>query len=122
MATSTALAQPSNPNAGRLMSLDEDLFTALFDRHPFKIAHSLAAHPLLQLPLILFPFPPTHVVVEVAVELVLLLRLGLVLVVLLRSRRKSECAGCRRGGRGRGGGRLPQAGCSEIAKKIRQRD
>jgi hypothetical protein len=36
--------------AGGLMSLDEDLFSAHFDRYPFKIAHRLADHPLLQLP------------------------------------------------------------------------
>jgi hypothetical protein len=34
----------------RLLSLDEDEFTAFFDRHPFKIQHDLTSHPLLQLP------------------------------------------------------------------------
>jgi hypothetical protein len=36
--------------SSHLLSLDEDLFTAFFDRHPFKISHNLVAHPLLQLP------------------------------------------------------------------------
>jgi len=35
---------------GNLLALDTDLFRAHFDRHPFKIAHNLASHPLLQLP------------------------------------------------------------------------
>ena len=34
----------------RLLSLDDDLFTAYFDRHPFKLTHNLVTHPLLQLP------------------------------------------------------------------------
>ena len=34
----------------RLLSLDDDMFTAYFDRQPFKIAHNLVGHPLLQLP------------------------------------------------------------------------
>jgi len=33
-----------------LLSLDDDLFDAYFDRYPFKIAHDLVLHPLLQLP------------------------------------------------------------------------
>src|ERR1700761_1587453 len=33
-----------------LLTLDDDLFTAYFDRYPFKIAHDLGNHPLLQLP------------------------------------------------------------------------
>jgi hypothetical protein len=46
---------PVSPSAQRtdghqLMVLDDDLFTAHFDRHPFKIAHDLVKHPLLQLP------------------------------------------------------------------------
>lgn len=40
----------SGNDARALLSLDDDLFTAYFDRHPFKITHDLAAHPLLQLP------------------------------------------------------------------------
>ena len=35
---------------GRLLSLDDDMFTAYFDRRPFKIGHNLVGHPLLQLP------------------------------------------------------------------------
>ncbi len=35
---------------GNLLALDEDLFAAHFDRYPFKIAHNLGGHPLLQLP------------------------------------------------------------------------
>src|SRR5258708_38807247 len=34
----------------RLLSLDDDLFTAYFDRHPFKLTHNLVTHPLFQLP------------------------------------------------------------------------
>src|ERR1700761_5636716 len=33
-----------------LLTLDDDLFTAYFDRYPFKITHDLTNHPLLQLP------------------------------------------------------------------------
>jgi hypothetical protein len=40
----------SGNDARALLSLDDDLFTAYFDRHPFKITHDLVAHPLLQLP------------------------------------------------------------------------
>jgi len=36
--------------AGTLLELDEDHFTAYFDRYPFKIRHNLCTHPLLQLP------------------------------------------------------------------------
>ena len=36
--------------AANLLSLDEDLFTAHFDRYPFKITHNLVGHPLLELP------------------------------------------------------------------------
>ena len=36
--------------AGRLLSLDGDLFAAYFDRYPFKITHQLVGHPLLRLP------------------------------------------------------------------------
>ena len=36
--------------AANLLSLDEDLFTAYFDRYPFKITHNLVGHPLLELP------------------------------------------------------------------------
>jgi hypothetical protein len=35
---------------GQLLALDEDVFTANFDRSPFKISHQLVDHPLLQLP------------------------------------------------------------------------
>jgi len=35
---------------GELLSLDDDLFDAYFDRYPFKITHDLVGHPLLQLP------------------------------------------------------------------------
>src|SRR3984957_11966125 len=34
----------------KLLSVDDDMFTAYFDRHPFKISHDLVKHPLLQLP------------------------------------------------------------------------
>ena len=37
---------PSTP----ILSLDEDLFDAHFDRYPFKLRHALSSHPLLQLP------------------------------------------------------------------------
>jgi hypothetical protein len=37
-------------DGGGLLSLDDDLFAAYFDRHPFKITHNLVDHPLLQLP------------------------------------------------------------------------
>jgi hypothetical protein len=40
----------STSPGGRLLLLEEDLFTAHFDRQPFKIKHSLVNHPLLQLP------------------------------------------------------------------------
>jgi hypothetical protein len=40
----------SGNDARALLSLDDDLFTAYFDRHPFKITHDLVTHPLLQLP------------------------------------------------------------------------
>lgn len=42
--------QPPGSRADRLLQLDEDHFTAYFDRYPFKIAHNLCGHPLLQLP------------------------------------------------------------------------
>jgi hypothetical protein len=35
---------------GKLLLVDADMFDAYFDRHPFKISHSLVNHPLLQLP------------------------------------------------------------------------
>ncbi|MFL6604097.1 MAG: cupin-like domain-containing protein [Steroidobacteraceae bacterium] len=41
---------PARTQPGKLLELDEDLFTAYFDRYPFKISHNLCAHPLLQLP------------------------------------------------------------------------
>jgi hypothetical protein len=34
----------------KLLSIDDDMFAAYFDRHPFKISHDLVKHPLLQLP------------------------------------------------------------------------
>jgi hypothetical protein len=37
-------------SATNLLSLDEDLFTAYFDRYPFKITHNLVGHPLMELP------------------------------------------------------------------------
>jgi hypothetical protein len=48
--TASNLIQKSNGDHRKLLSLDEDLFTAFFDRYPFKITHNLVAHPLLQLP------------------------------------------------------------------------
>src|SRR5579862_3701717 len=46
---STPLQQP-HVQPGKLLELDEDLFTGYFDRYPFKITHNLVRHPLLQLP------------------------------------------------------------------------
>jgi hypothetical protein len=45
--TSRSDADPSSRN---LLSIDDDVFAAHFDRYPFKLEHHLAAHPLLQLP------------------------------------------------------------------------
>jgi hypothetical protein len=49
-----ALADTSRSNASQscrnLLSIDDDVFAAHFDRYPFKLTHNLAAHPLLQLP------------------------------------------------------------------------
>ena len=44
--------QPGNTGetARPLLELDDDLFTAHFDRHPFTVTHDLVRHPLLQLP------------------------------------------------------------------------
>jgi hypothetical protein len=53
MQTVAAPAQQRSDQTGNLLSLDEDLFTAHFDRYPFKIAHNLAEHPLLRLPRLL---------------------------------------------------------------------
>jgi len=50
MQTVAAPAQERRDQTGNLLALDEDLFTAHFDRYPFKIAHNLAGHPLLQIP------------------------------------------------------------------------
>jgi hypothetical protein len=47
MSTSLSAAKGQSKT---LLSLDDDLFTAHFDRHPFKISHHLVNHPLLQLP------------------------------------------------------------------------
>jgi hypothetical protein len=37
-------------DTGALLDLDEQLFRSHFDRRPFKIAHHLVGHPLLQVP------------------------------------------------------------------------
>jgi len=37
-------------DTGTLLDLDEQLFCSHFDRRPFKIAHRLVGHPLLQVP------------------------------------------------------------------------
>jgi hypothetical protein len=50
MQTVSAPVPERHDATGKLLTLDEDLFTAYFDRYPFKIAHTLAEHPLLQLP------------------------------------------------------------------------
>jgi hypothetical protein len=50
MENASNLIHQSNAHQHKLLSLDDDLFTAYFDRHPFKIKHSLVGHPLLQLP------------------------------------------------------------------------
>ena len=42
--------QNASSTESRLLSLDVDMFTACFDRQPFKIAHNLVGHSLLQLP------------------------------------------------------------------------
>lgn len=49
-ATAMGLKQIPGGNAPPLLSIDDDLFAAYFDRRPFKIAHNLVDHPLLQLP------------------------------------------------------------------------
>lgn len=50
MATISNYLQASSNDDRKLLSLDDDMFTACFDRHPFKISHNLVEHPLLQLP------------------------------------------------------------------------
>src|SRR2546423_10382930 len=50
MAAITNLLQASSNDVRKLLSVDDDIFSAYFDRHPFKIAHDLVKHPLLQLP------------------------------------------------------------------------
>src|ERR1700761_3010726 len=51
LATKAPLPQPASAASPRpLLNLDDDLFTAYFDRYPFKITHNLVDHPLLQLP------------------------------------------------------------------------
>jgi hypothetical protein len=51
MATvSKSLRALSNNDDRKLLSIDDDMFAAYFDRHPFKISHDLVKHPLLQLP------------------------------------------------------------------------
>jgi hypothetical protein len=50
MATVSNSFQASSNDDRKLLSIDDDMFTAYFDRHPFKISHDLVNHPLLQLP------------------------------------------------------------------------
>src|ERR1700721_2913157 len=50
MATVSNSLQASSNDDRKLLSVDDDMFTAYFDRHPFKISHYLVKHPLLQLP------------------------------------------------------------------------
>jgi hypothetical protein len=50
MATVSNSLQASIDDDRKLLSIDDDMFTAYFDRHPFKISHDLVKHPLLQLP------------------------------------------------------------------------
>ena len=50
MATVSNSSQASSNDDRKLLSVDNDMFTACFDRHPFKISHDLVKHPLLQLP------------------------------------------------------------------------
>jgi hypothetical protein len=50
MATVSNSLQASSNDDRKLLSVDDDMFTAYFDRHPFKISHDLVKHPLLQLP------------------------------------------------------------------------
>jgi Cupin-like domain len=50
MQTVSTPVQSSHAADRNLLLLDDDLFTAHFDRYPFKIAHNLVGHPLLQLP------------------------------------------------------------------------
>jgi hypothetical protein len=50
MATVSNSLQASSNDDRKLLSVDDDMFTAYFDRHPFKISHDLVNHPLLQLP------------------------------------------------------------------------
>src|ERR1700744_3758023 len=50
MATVSNSLQATSNEDRKLLSVDDDMFTAYFDRHPFKISHDLVNHPLLQLP------------------------------------------------------------------------
>jgi hypothetical protein len=50
MATVSSSLQASSNDDRKLLSVDDDMFSAYFDRHPFKISHDLVNHPLLQLP------------------------------------------------------------------------
>jgi hypothetical protein len=50
MATVANSLQASSNDDRKLLSVDDDIFAAYFDRHPFKISHDLVNHPLLQLP------------------------------------------------------------------------
>src|ERR1700750_2269211 len=49
-ATAMRINQPAGADERPLLSIDDDLFAAYFDRRPFKIAHNLVDHPLLKLP------------------------------------------------------------------------
>jgi hypothetical protein len=49
MQTVSTPAQSSHAADRNFLTLDDDLFTAYFDRYPFKIAHDLVGHPLRQL-------------------------------------------------------------------------
>jgi hypothetical protein len=50
MANSSKPLQISSDYEPKLLSVDHDIFATSFDRYPFKIAHNLVNHPLLQLP------------------------------------------------------------------------
>jgi len=50
VATVSEVTAKSSAQHRNLLALDDDLFTAFFDRYPFRITHDLVAHPLLQLP------------------------------------------------------------------------
>jgi hypothetical protein len=50
MTTVSNSLQASTNDDRKLLSVDDDMFAAHFDRHPFKISHDLVNHPLLRLP------------------------------------------------------------------------